>query len=142
MTINDFSFRKMIVMNNDGKQKIRARWIIFNPPVISTTISTSYFASDSADTHASELPQQVILLKRMFKEQILQYSKYDICTEDPSQLFVDIDDHTLWKVFYGPMTYDKLVQIDMNDDLSMYEVDAFPSEKLVSLRLLQQSLLQ
>lgn len=129
-------------MSDDGKQKIRARWIILNPDVSTGIISTTNLPSDSIeDTYSPEPPQRVILLKRMFKEQILQPNRYEICIEDPSQLFIDIDDHTLWKVFYGPMTYDKLVKMDMNDDLSMYEVDAFPSAKLVSLRTLQQSLI-
>lgn len=150
-----------IKTEKDIAQPIRIRWFMIdemqfssddvydinNYSNVNTDSSNVSTDSSNVSTDSSKCIQNIVLLKREPKARAvassfvvnISYNAYHVSLIN--QLFIDVDDRTIWKVFKDQIGYEDLISMDLNDETAMYAIDKYPSENLVSLKELKDSLI-
>lgn len=150
-----------IKTEKDIAQPIRIRWFMIdemqfssndvydinNCSNVNTDSSNVSTDSSNVSTDSSKCIQNIVLLKREPKARAvassfvvnISYNAYHVSLIN--QLFIDVDDRTIWKVFKDQIGYEDLISMDLNDETAMYAIDKYPSENLVSLKELKDSLI-
>ena len=150
-----------IKTEKDIAQPIRIRWFMIdemqfssndvydinNCSNVNTDSSNVSIDSSNVSTDSSKCIQNIVLLKREPKARAvassfvvnISYNAYHVSLIN--QLFIDVDDRTIWKVFKDQIGYEDLISMDLNDETAMYAIDKYPSENLVSLKELKDSLI-